>query len=187
MVSFITKVKSGLNLIPQPDAFTCQSACIAMATKRDDTVMQVRKELLSHGTPGDPHVMGIILERECPGHYHFEDNASLNDAREWLKKGAFLICHTYLSRSGHVISLNGVEIDPKNMSYRFHVLDPYAEFQAKSWSYNSAMGYDGYYSSYLIYATAVAGQSYWDAERIYRRGELDSSKKGMWLHVITAS
>lgn len=182
--TFMTKVKGGLRLLPQVDPYTCQSACVAMATMRDDTVTQVRSELKAIGIPGDPYVMGKILNRECPGKYKFEDDACLSEMRQWLKQGEFLIVHTWLSKSGHVIALNGVEVDPSNLSYRLHVLDPYAEFQAKIWNYNSAMGYNGYYSSYLIYATAIAGQSYWDAERVYRQGELDSQRKNAWVHRV---
>lgn len=181
---YLTKVKHALTLMPQPDAYTCQSACIAMATRRPDTVQQVRQELLQYGVAGDPYNMGRVLKRECPGKYEFHANASLNEMREWIKQGCFLIIHSWLTNSGHVIAIKGMEVDPVRMSYRLRVLDPFAEFQAKSWSYNRANGFDGYYSSYLIYATAVVGQSHWDSHRIYRRGELDSSRKGAWVHVI---
>ncbi len=182
--TFVTKVRSGLKLIPQPDAFTCQAACIAMATDRNDTVSQVRQELVSYGVAGDPAVMGRVLRRELGSRYDFEDNATQGQMRDWIRAGEFLITHGWLSQSGHVIALNGVDIDQANLSYRFHVLDPYAEFMAKSWRYNNAYGYDGFYSSYLIYATCVASQSYWDAERIYRRGELNSNRPGAWVHRV---
>jgi hypothetical protein len=171
-----------LNL-SQPNAYTCQSACIGMAVG-DGDVQSIRRKLQAVGTPGDPAVMGTVI-RQYKVNYKFDDNASLSEIRQWLRDGEFLISHGWLTNSGHVICFDGVSIDEKNMSYKIDVADPWSEFDAPSWTYRSNKTfYDGYYSSYCIYAGFVAGQSRADAARIYRRGELDSSRKGAWCHRI---
>lgn len=181
---FATKVKSALRLVPQPDALTCQAACIAMAIGSQD-VRDIRDRLVRQGTAGDPFNMGRVLRNELGDRYEFNPNASLNDAREWLKRGAFCITHGWFTNPGHVIGLDGLEIDPAKLSYRFNVKDPWSEFDFRSWSYPyKDVGFDGYYSSYGIYAACVVGQSRNHAAAIYRRGELDSSREGMWLHII---
>jgi hypothetical protein len=182
--SFDTKVQSALGLIPQPNSWTCQSTCIGMATGNQD-IMGIRARLEVMGEPGDPAVMGILLKEHFGDRYHFDDNASLSEARDYLKQGAFLIVHGWETHAGHVIALNGVEIDPTNQNYRFKVLDPWSEFNFKAWAYDSdSCGFEGTYSSYGIYAACVAGQSFDDAAEIYRRGELDSDRKSAWIHVI---
>lgn len=179
--TFFSKVKESLKLRPQPNNYTCQSACIAMATGGD--IAQIRTELVQRGEAGDPANMGVLLRRRLGDRYSYNGNASLLDARSALENGAFCIVHSWLTGSGHVIGLDGVEED--GSSYRFNVKDPWSEFDFASWSYpGTALGYDGFYSSRGIYAACVAGQSRSDAAAIYRRGELDSSKGGMWLHVV---
>jgi hypothetical protein len=181
--SFTTKVKSALKLIPQPDPYTCQSACIAMAIGGD--TLQIRAELKRNGEAGDPANMGRILRRELGDRYSFDDNASLIQARDALKAGAFCITHGYFTGSGHVIGFDGADIDHANLSYKFNVKDPWSEFNFGAWDYTGrAIGFDGFYSSYGIYAACVAGQSKSHAAEIYRRRELDSKRGGMWLHVI---
>lgn len=182
MQIFKTKVKS--LYLAQPDASTCQSACIAMVTSNPD-IAGIRAKLVSQGVAGDPYNMGRLLKAALGNRYNFEDDASLKEIREWLKNGEILITHGYFSASGHVIVLDGVAIDPDKLSYKLDVRDPYGEFDAKSWSYKgAATKYDGYYSSHLIYATCVAGQSVTDARRIYQRGELDSTRPGAWIHRV---
>ena len=180
--TFFTKVKAALTLKPQPNNFTCQSACIAMAI--NGNINQIRAELVKNGVAGDPYNMGRILRRELGDRYSFNPDASLIDAREALKLGAFCITHGYFT-GGHVIGLDGVVIDPERNSYQFNVKDPWSEFMFASWSYSSkAIGFDGYYSSRGIYAACVAGRSRAHAAEIYRKGELNSSRKGMWLHIV---
>jgi hypothetical protein len=181
--TFITKVKSALKLKPQIDSYSCQSACVAMAI--DGDISKIRAELCSKGEAGDPYNMGRILSHELGDRYSFNPNASLIDARDALRLGAFCITHGWFTGSGHVIGFDGVEVDPERLSYKFNIKDPWSEFDFGSWSYRgSSVGFDGYYSSYGIYAACVAGQSRSHAAEIYRRKELNSSLKGMWLHTI---
>lgn len=184
MQTFKTQVKGLLGLISQPDAVTCQSTCIAMATGIDD-VPDIRQQLINLGDPGNPYTMGQVIKR-YRSNYEFDENASLSQMREWLKAGEFLITHGWFTGSGHVIGLDGVRIDPARLSYAFDVRDPWSEFDFKRWDYNNPAvdRFDGFYSSWGIYAACVAGQSRGDAAAIYRRGELDSEHKGAWVHRI---
>jgi hypothetical protein len=185
MQTFKTAIQRSMGTLSQPDAVTCQSACIAQAIGTTD-IMGIRRQLQGMGDPGDPYIMGKILRDHFGDRYAFDDNASLLEAREVLRKGAFCITHGWFTGSGHVISFDGVAVDPKTLSYKFDVKDPWSEFDFKSWSYRNPHidRYDGYYSSHGIYAACVAGQSVWNAQQIYRKGELDSNRKGMWLHTI---
>ena len=183
---FYSKVLKISQMQPQPDAFTCQSTCVAMALGRTD-IMAVRQQLEAIGQPGDPATMGkyITDNLSLPSTYQFEDNASLSQVRDWLKAGEFLIIHGWFTGSGHVIAIDGVEIDSSNLSYRFSVRDPWSEFDFNHWSYDSnSVGFHGFYSSYGIYAACVAGQSKNDAADIYDRGELDANRGGAWVHRI---
>jgi hypothetical protein len=182
---FTEQVAEAKGILSQPNAYTCQSTCIAMATGRTD-IMQIRAELEAIGEPGDPGVMGVLLKKEFGDRYIFDDNACLSEVREWLRAGEFLISHIWASDSGHVICLDGVTIDPKTLGYKFSVKDPYGEFDFSSWSYDSSTvdSFDGDYSSYGIYAAGVAGQSKSDSIAIYQKRELDSMRKGMWAHRI---
>jgi hypothetical protein len=183
-VNFLTKVKAALRMVPQPDSYTCQSACIAMALGTTN-VLEIRSQLEQLGDPGDPACMKSLLQESLGDRYSFNDNASLTDAREALKQGAYCIVHGWFTASGHVIGLDGIEIDPKTLNCRFNVKDPWSEFDFQAWQFSpAATFYDGYYSSYGIYATCVASQSFGHAAQIYRRGELDSARSGMWLHTI---
>jgi len=199
---FFSKVKGTLDLT-QPDARTCQSTCVAMALGLTD-VMEVRHQLEAIGDPGDPATMGKYLSAHLlppkyqfedgeylkydmspPSRYQFEDNASISQIRDWLKAGEFLIIHGWFTGPGHVIAIDGVEIDSSNLSYKFSVRDPWAEFDFASWSYDiGGVGFHGFYSSYGIYAACVVGQSKSDAADTYSRGELDASIGGAWVHRI---
>jgi hypothetical protein len=182
---FTEQVAEAKGILSQPNAYTCQSTCIAMATGRTD-IMQIRAELEAVGEPGDPGVMGVLLKKEFGDRYIFDDNACLSEVREWLRAGEFLICHGWFTGSGHVISLDGVTIDPSNMSYKISVRDPWSEFSFGAWAYNnpSVDRYDGDYSAHGLYAAIVAGQSVSDAIAIYQKRELDSMRKGAWIHRI---
>jgi hypothetical protein len=183
--TFTEQVAEAKSLLSQPNAYTCQSTCIAMATGRTD-IMQIRAELEAIGDPGDPGVMGALLKKEFGDRYIFDDNACLSEIREWLKAGEFLITHGWFTGSGHVICLDGVTIDPSNMSYKISVKDPWSEFSFGAWAYNnpSVDRYDGDYSAHGLYAAIVAGQSVSDAIAIYQKRELDSMRKGAWTHRI---
>jgi hypothetical protein len=176
----ITKI---LEYVPQPDGYTCQSAVIAKvigSTKVDI----IRSDLFKLGTPGDPYVMGKYLAKRV-AEYRFLDDASLNDARKALNDGYSLITHGWFTGSGHVISIVGWELDKSKLSYRFICDDPWMEFDFKNWRYlPGTSGNDVRYSSYGIYAACVASSSLDSARRLYNRGELDSNKPGMWLHLI---
>ena len=179
------QVEEAKGLFSQPNSYTCQSTCIAMATGKND-VMGIRRQLERLGDPGDPATMGHLLSESFGDRYIFDDNACLSEVRDWLKAGEFLISHGWFTGAGHVICLDGVAIDAAKLSYKISVKDPWSEFSFGSWSYDNpaALNYDGYYSSHGLYAAIVAGQSIYDAAAIYRRGELDSMRKGAWIHRI---
>jgi hypothetical protein len=178
----VAEVKDGV--LSQPDAYTCQSACVCMALGLTD-IAGMRARLCSLGEAGDPYVMGEVLRAQLGDRYEFNDNASLSEIREWLKAGEFLISHGWFTGSGHVIALDGVAIDPTTLSYKISVKDPWGEFSFGSWAYlPGADHFDGYYSPWGLYAAIVVGHGPGHAAEIYRRGELDSSRKGAWVHRI---
>lgn len=179
------QVREAVDLLSQPDSVTCQATCICMATGSRD-IAGTRRRLLEGGQAGDPANMGRLLKEVFSQRYSFTPIASLLEVREWLKNGEFLITHGWFTQSGHVICLDGVELDDSTLSYRLNVKDPWSEFDFKSWLYNkpSVTVFDGYYSSYGIYAACVKGSSPAHASWLYKRGELDSSLKGMWVHRI---
>lgn len=176
--------------IKQPNDFTCQSACIAqmLGFSSAADVLQIRRELEKMAQPGEQPGSPFLMERYLKSRvkeYKYNGDASLNDAKRDLDQGYKLIIHTYLT-NGHVINVMGYEPNPANGSYSFIVDDPWSEFDFPSWSYPlpRTSGNDLRYSAYGIYAAAVAGQSKDDAFRIYKRRELDSNRKGMWMHSI---
>ena len=182
---FYSKVENTLTLA-QPNAYTCQSTAIAMALNITD-VMKVRHELEAIGDPGSAVTMGKYISDHLslPTTYQFEDNASISQIRDWLKAGEFLIIHGWFTESGHVIVIDGVEIDPSNLSYKFSVRDPWAEFNFNSWSYDiNGAGFHGFYSSYGIYAACVVGVSRSDAADTYSHKDLDADRGGAWVHRI---
>jgi hypothetical protein len=151
-------------------------------------VLRIRKELDNMAEPGEeagsPYLMGRYLKSRVKA-YKYNDQASLNDAKRDLDNGYKLIIHTYLT-TGHVINLMGYKPNPANGSYSFIVDDPWSEFDFPSWSYpyERTSGDNVQYSAYGIYAAAVVGESKDDAFKIYKHGELDSNRKGMWMHSI---
>lgn len=171
--------------ISQPDASTCQSACVAMATGTTD-VYAVRSALTSRGVAGDPAVMSWYLNNKLGDRHIFDDNASMSEMREWLRNGEFLISYSWLTQSGHVIGFDGISINPETLSYKFDVADPWSEFDFGSWSYNKphVQFYNGYYSALGVYAAFVKGQSVSHAKQIYASGSYDSNYKGAWVHRI---
>ena len=175
---WVTQIKA-LNL-SQPDAVTCQAACIGMAVG-DRDVQGIRRKLLAFGQAGDPAVMGKVI-RAYGKPYRFDANASLKQVYEWLKAGEFLITHGWFTRSGHVICLDGLKARSP-VRYSINVKDPWSEFNASTWSYDqNSKFYDGFYSDGLIYAACVAGSSCSDAKKIYQKGSIDILQKGMWVH-----
>ena len=175
--------------LSQPNSSVCQATCIAMALGlNENDIMEIRQQLEELGAPGDPHVMAAFLKPKLGDRYELHLDASLANCSEWVKNGCFLIVHGWFTSSGHVICLDAVDIkaDTTTMSYKFSVKDPWSEFSFQDWAYNnpSVSFYDGYYSSYGLYAACVAGQSAEDAAQIYQRGELDSQRTGMWVHQI---
>jgi hypothetical protein len=181
---FTRIVPSKKDYVLQPDPQTCQSACIAMITGGD--VWAIREALTKGGqVAGDPAVMGEYLSDRVK-EYKFLPSASLNDARRAIDEGYQLITHTYYSGSGHVIKLSGYEVRPDSLNYQFVVDDPWAEFDAKGWTYApwDKQGNNARYSAHSMYAAAIVGQSVYDAAEVYRRGELDSNREGAWLHLI---
>ena len=179
-----TKVKA-LKL-SQPDAFTCQAACIAMAV-RDPDIRDIRRRLTSIGTAGDPAVMARVIKGYDHVAYTYTSNASLDEVYQWLKAGELLITHGWFTGSGHVIVLDGLMRDHKSDRYLINVADPWSEFSAPAWKYpaSGVKFYDGFYTEPCIYAACVAGASVSDARNVYRSGKVDRSRKGMWVHRIT--
>jgi GH24 family phage-related lysozyme (muramidase) len=176
---WVTQIKA-LNL-SQPDASTCQAACIGMAVG-DQDVAGIRRKLAARGTAGDTAVMTAVI-REYGRSYKYEANASLAQCYEWLKAGEFLITHGWFTGSGHVICLDGLREGFAADRYLLDVKDPWSEFNTKSWSYDlGGKFFDGFYSDLLIYATCVASTSAKDAQSIYRQGRVDVNRGGMWVH-----
>lgn len=184
--TFLSKVKA--TNVSQPDSVTCQASCIVMALGWGPSeVRNVRNQLLQGGTAGDPSNMGRLLRQHLGRRYSLDLDASLKDCKQWVKDGEFLITHGWFTRSGHVICLDALEVkaDMVQLSYRFSVKDPWAEFDFINWRYlPGSKFYDGFYSSYGLYAACVAGQSSNHAYQLYKRGELDSNRGGMWVHRI---
>jgi hypothetical protein len=168
--------------ISQPDAMTCQSACIGMATGNSN-VAAIRSELDAQGVAGDPAIMANMLRKRLGDRYIYNGKASLEDMKGWLRAGEFLIIHTFLTPSGHVISLDGLK-DVAGSEDFFDVKDPWSEFGTASFSYDNpnVSFYDGFYSARLIYAAAVKAFTFEQAINTYRSGELDSNFKGAWVH-----
>ena len=175
-----TRVQA-LNL-SQPDASTCQAACIAMAVG-DKNITGIRKKLLALGDAGNPFVMSKMILQNYSVNYIFEPDATLEKVCEWLKEGELLITHGWFTGSGHVIILDGLVQNPATKGYSFDVKDPWSEFDGASWSYNkTSKFFDGFYSEHVIYAACVAGASVSDAAAVYRSKQLNRQKGGMWIH-----
>jgi hypothetical protein len=166
----------------QPDASTCQSTCIAMAVN-DPDIRSIRSRLLATGLDaGSPTAMEKVI-RTYTSKYKFDSNASLEKVYEWLKAGEFLITHGWFTGSGHVICLDGIELDSETLSHKISVKDPWSEFNAPAWRYDkTSKFFDGYYSSRCIYAACVAGTSVSNARDTYNNGSLNVAKGGMWVH-----
>jgi Putative peptidoglycan binding domain len=177
--------KHVIDYVRQPDAYTCQSACIAtvLGKTNESDVYEIRDELEQIGVPGDPTVMGQYLRPRVQS-YQFLVDGSLEDAKSALADGCVVITHGWLTKSGHVICLVGFEPDPNTYSYCFVVEDPWAEFDFPNAAYTSKSGRNIRYSSYGIYAYCVASSSYQHATELYANRTLDSSQKGAWLHII---
>jgi Papain-like cysteine protease AvrRpt2 len=172
-----------IQYIQQPNPLVCQSACIAMVLGSDD-VMGIREDLVSRGTAGDPGIMGEYLRPRAKS-YQFLVDGSLNDAKKALDEGCTVITHGWFTRVGHVITLIGYEADPKTMSYRFVVHDPFAEYDFPNGDHDEAKTGEGVrYSSYGMYATCVASSDYHHAREIYGRKTLLSTEENAWLHIV---
>lgn len=169
--------------LSQPNASTCQAACIAMGV-RDPDIMGVRRKLLALGTAGDPAVMGRVIKGYGVP-YVYNGDARLSDVYRWLRDGELLITHGWFTASGHVIVLDGLAHDSRSGRYLLDVADPWSEFDAPLWKYASgAKFYDGTYSELCIYAACVAGTSAGNARDIYKAGQVDRNRGGMWVHRI---
>lgn len=172
-----------LDYVAQPNAYTCQSACIAKMLGTSE-VQEVRAALEAIGQPGCPTTMGQYLKPRVQS-YKFLVSGSLEDAKNALDEGYVIITHGWFTGSGHVIALVGYEPDPETLSYRFIVDDPWMEFNFADAQYiPNSSGNDVRHSSYGIYAYCVASSSHGHAEQIYTQGKLLSSEKGAWLHII---
>jgi predicted chitinase len=176
---WVTAIKA-LNL-SQPDASTCQAACIGMAVG-DRDVAGIRRKLVARGAAGNPAVMAAVI-REYGRPYLYEGNATLAKCYEWLKAGEFLITHGWFTGSGHVICLDGLKQQSAAGRYMIDAKDPWSEFNVTTWRYDrGSKFFDGFYSDLLIYATCVASSSAGAAQSIYRQGRIDANRGGMWVH-----
>jgi hypothetical protein len=188
---FVEQVAEAKGFLPQIDGETCQSTCIvnAFGGTKDD-IRSIRSRLVAMpGGAGDPYNMGVILKEKFGDRYIFDDNACLSECREWLKSGELLITHGWFTGSGHVIILDGITIDPRTLGYKISVKDPWSEFNFLAWAYDnpSINRFDGDYSSHGLYAAIVASTGVSDAISIYQRRELDSMRKGAWIHRVLPS
>jgi hypothetical protein len=175
----VTQIKA-INL-SQPDASTCQAACIGMAVG-DRDVMGIRRRLLARGNAGSTTVMASVI-REYGRTCVLDEDASLAKCYQWLKAGEFLITHGWFTSSGHVICLDGLKAASEPGRYVFDVKDPWSEFNVQTWRYDlGPRFFDGFYSDLLIYATCVAGTSAASAQATYRQGRVDAYKGGMWVY-----
>lgn len=175
-----------IDYVRQPNAITCQSACIAQVLGKgsESEVLEIRADLESKGIPGDPSVMGDYLKDKVIA-YRFLVDGSLTDAKNAIDDGCVVITHGWFTESGHTITLVGYEPDPITLSYRFIVDDPFGEFSfPNAVHFNTDSGNDVRYSSYGIYAYCVASSSYFDATEIYASKALQSSEQGAWMHII---
>ncbi|GAB4366016.1 MAG: hypothetical protein Kow00121_03030 [Elainellaceae cyanobacterium] len=172
-----------LDYVAQPNAYTCQSSCIAKVLGTTD-VSGIRAALEAIGEPGSPNVMGQYLKSRVKS-YKFLVAGSLEDAKDALDEGYVVITHGWFTEDGHVITLVGYEPDPKTLSYRFIVDDPWMEFSFPSAQFiPSSSGDNVRYSSYGMYAYCVSSRSYKNAAQIYAQGRLLSSEKAAWLHIV---
>jgi hypothetical protein len=168
--------------ICQPDAKTCQSVCIHAAIGGEISIADVRQALLNLGNPGDPAVMAQYLRKFFGDRYELNMKASIDDIRSLLAKGCLLIIHGYFTTYGHVICLDGLT------EGKIHVMDPWDEFEAISWSYpEKEESFAGEYSDLLVYAACVAGFSAADAAKLYTERTIDRAEKGAWIHIIRPS
>ena len=179
-----TRVKA-LNL-SQPDGYTCQSACIAMAVG-DKNILGIRRKLFATGkAAGDPLAMGQVIRAYKNVNYIYDSNASLEKVYGWLKQGELLITHGWFTNSGHVIVLDGLSQNPTSKAYSLDVKDPWSEFDGPSWSHKKPGNFfDGFYNETIIYAACVAGTSASSAAVIYKNQGLDRKRGGMWVHRFT--
>jgi lysozyme len=176
---WVTAIKA-LN-ISQPDASTCQAACIGMAVG-DRDVAGIRRKLVARGPAGRPTVMAAVI-REYGRPYVLDQNATMAKCYDWLKAGEFLITHGWFTGSGHVICLDGLKATSEPSRYVFDVKDPWSEFNVQTWRYDlGSKFFDGFYSDLLIYATCVASTSVGTAQSLYRQGRVDANRGGMWVH-----
>lgn len=170
-----------LDYIAQPDARTCQSACVLMMTGDPDKigVLGVRAALERLGEPGNPYVMGEYLKPRVR-EYAFDPKSSISDMVGWIEDGYRLITHGYFSNSGHVIVISGYKVDC------FTVDDPYGEFYVSPhWRYsNNENGDDLPYSERLIYSTCVASGDRDGARKIYNSWIINRNFKDAWVHRI---
>lgn len=189
-MSVVSKI---LDFVEQPDASTCQAAAIARVVG-STAVMDVRRGLLDisgrrGSMAGDPAVMGEYM-RSRVQEYEFFPDASLEQAKEALTQGYHLITHGWFTRPGHVIGISPFEDGepykphPTLNTYAFNAEDPWYRFHFPSWSYTRLSGNNVPYSAFGMYASCVASSSASHAHQIYRRGELNSLTKNMWLHLI---
>jgi hypothetical protein len=177
----ISSVDSHLNII-QPDPYTCQSACLAMALNHPD-VYGIRKRLLDLGDPGNWEVMKNFIKSDYPEtDYELRQDATLLEARQWLENEEFLVTHGWFTSSGHVICLDGVTDYGDHIG--FSVKDPWSQFDAPNWSYDINVDfYDGNYSDCCIYAACVVNDNRIIGSReAYLNGSLNWHEHGMIIH-----
>lgn len=165
--------------ISQPCEMTCQATCIHAVTGGEESIESIREQLVAMGQAGDPMVMANYLKGFFGDRYQYVPNASIADMAQWIGDGEVLITHGWFSNSGHVLILDG------HKQGFFRVMDPYEEFDARSWRYpGSLQAFSGVYSEQLIYAACITGQSRDDADAAYQAKGFNRNEKDAWVHRI---
>ena len=165
--------------ISQPDSDTCQSTCIYAVTGGHHSIESIRAALTAIGVAGDPAVMGAYLKEFFGDRYEYTAHASISNIKDWIGLGDVVITHGWFTGVGHVIVIDGC--DDRSL----HVMDPWEEFSAATWSYPGGVGaFAGTYSDRLIYAACVAGESLDDADALYQEGAIDRAEGNAWVHRI---
>jgi hypothetical protein len=177
---YLQAIYRSQGLISQPDSRSCQATCIALATGWDTPIGLIYDDLDQLGIPGDPGVMAKYLGDRFGDRYRYHSNASLRNAIESLKNGSLLITHGWFTGFGHVIAIDGYDEEKG-----FHVVDPWEEFHGPHWTYpKEEEGFRGIYSTRMIYAACVSGESCDHARSEYQKGAVDFNFGNTWIHEI---
>lgn len=175
-----------LTNLEQPDESTCQSAVIAMLCGDNESqIYPIRRRLQAMGAAGDPNVMARLLRERLGERYRLVTTANLAEVVGWLQQGYAIGTHGWHTGAGHVVLLDGVDIEPTGLCPRFSVKDPWGEFVGESWSFRAGVRfYDGEISSLLAYCLFVLNHGVRHSRHAYRSGDFSLSERGMICHLV---